>query len=133
MTWHLYDIRIGDRVVYVGITKNIAQRKDLHRHRRRFRGAWSMYLVGVYDSEKAARCCEAARIAELSPRYNSLCRRDPKRPPVGKKKLWDKEKARVLLVRGWSANQVARRLGIDSSTMTGVFVRGDDGSVNYRV
>lgn len=56
--------------LYVGCTGNVSQRLARHRARKAWWPLVDAIAVESFDTQRAARCCEAHRIVERKPLFN---------------------------------------------------------------
>lgn len=116
MPFYLYDLKLHGRTVYVGLTLNPHVREQQHRTRRRDKRL-RLRVVAEFPDMFSAIAAENARIAEKSPRMNTLMRRDKKRPKNGPHKRWDKAKAEQMLRDGVPNGDVAVAVGVEPHTL----------------
>jgi predicted GIY-YIG superfamily endonuclease len=116
MPFYLYDLVIGRRIVYVGLTLNPKKRESQHRQRKWAPG-FRMRIVAEFPDMFTAIAAEDARIAEKSPRLNTLGRRDKKRPKNGPHKKWDRALAEKMLREGAKNVDVAVAVGVSPHTL----------------
>lgn len=116
MPFYLYDLVVGRRIVYVGLTLNPKKRESQHRQRKWAPG-FRMRIVAEFPDMFTAIAAEYRRIAEKNPRLNTLRRKDSKRPRNGPHKKWDKALAERMLRDGASYVDVAVAVGVGPHTV----------------